>query len=208
MARRTRLLNELCDELLNGAIVRQLDVANIDESINVLNSLIEEMTSIDLIVFAAGVGDLNDNLDWEAERETIATNVAGFTAVANIAFKHFMKRKSGHFVAISSIAAIRGGKASPAYNASKAYIANYLEGLRQKANSLNMSVTITDIKPGFVDTAMAKGEGLFWVASANKAAQQIYEAIQKRKSHVYVTKRWRLIAWQLRIMPDYLYNRL
>lgn len=208
VARRTSLLNELQNELPNGALVRQLDVSNSNESVSVLAELIEEMTGVDLIVFAAGYGELNENLDWELEHASIATNVMGFTAVANIALKHFIKKKSGHLVAISSVAALRGGKASPAYNASKAFISNYLEGLRQKVTCLGLPIIITDIKPGFIDTDMAKGDGLFWVASAKKAARQIYDAINKRKSHVYVTKRWRLIAWLLRIMPDYLYNRL
>lgn len=208
MARRTNLLNALQSELPNGALVKQLDVENTNDSVSILTELIEEMAGVDLIVFAAGNGELNENLEWELEHASIATNVVGFAAVANIALKHFIKRKSGHFVAISSVAALRGGKASPAYNASKAYISNYLEGLRQKVTCLGLPIIITDIKPGFVDTAMAKGEGQFWVASAQKAARQIYDAINKRKSHVYVTKRWRLIAWLLRTMPNYLYNRL
>lgn len=207
-ARRTCQLNELQNELPNGALIKQLDVANSSDSMYVLASLIDEMNGVDLIVFAAGAGEINNDLDWELERTTIATNVIGFTSVANIALKHFMKRKSGHLVAISSIAAIRGGKASPAYNASKAYISNYLEGLRQKVTDLGLPITVTDVKPGFVDTAMAKGEGLFWVASTEKAARQIYDAINHKKSQVYVTKRWRLVAWLLRIMPNYLYTRL
>ena len=208
MARRLILLNKLQEELANEVLVKQLDVANIDTSMNILNELIEEMGNVDLVVLSAGNGELNEKLEWQLECETIATNVLGFTAVANIAIKHFMDKKSGHFVAISSVAAIRGGSVSPAYNASKAFISNYLEGLRKKVKRLGMSITITDIQPGFVDTAMAKGEGLFWKSSAEKAATQIYGAIKKKKSHLYVTKRWKLIAWLLRAMPDYLYNRL
>ena len=55
-------------------------------------------------------------------------------------------------------------------------------------------IVITDIQPGFVDTAMAKEEGLFWVASSLKAAQQIYNAIERNKKHAYITKRWRVIG--------------
>ena len=208
LARRASLLNELECELANGAIVKQLDVTNINEAASTLTELIEEMVDVDLVIFAAGAGELNDNLEWELERVSIATNVVGFTAVTNIAIKYFIKKRSGHLAAISSVAAIRGGRASPAYNASKAFISNYLEGLRQKVTRLGLPITITDIKPGFIDTAMAKGDDLFWVASAKEAAKQIYSAINKRKSHAYVTKRWRLIAWLLRAMPDSLYNRL
>ena len=208
VARRINLLNEFQSELPSKTLVKQLDVANTNDSIRVMSELIVEMDGVDLIVFAAGVGELNANLEWELERMCIATNVAGFMAVANIAINHFIKRQSGHFVAISSIAAIRGGKAAPAYNASKAFIANYLEGLRQKVVSLGFPIVITEIRPGYVDTAMAKGEGLFWVASVDKASRQIYDAIRKKKSCVYVTKRWRLIALLLKWMPGVLYSRL
>ena len=63
---------------------------------------------------------------------------------------------------------------------------------------------VTDIQAGFVDTAMAKGEGegLFWVAPVETAARQIVAAIRRKRSHAYVTRRWRLVAWLLRILPD------
>ena len=52
-----------------------------------------------------------------------------------------------------------------------------------------LPIVVTDIRPGFVDTAMAKGEGLFWVASPHKAARQIYRAIERKAKHACVTRR-------------------
>lgn len=40
---------------------------------------------------------------------------------------------------------------------------------------------MTDVRLGFVDTDMAKGEGLFWVAPVEKAAEQIFTAIKKNE---------------------------
>ncbi len=128
--------------------------------------------------------------------------------MANVAFNYFEKKGSGHIVGISSIAALRGASDSPAYNASKAYMSNYLQGLRQKAYKSGLSITITDIQPGFVNTSMAQGRGLFWVASVSDAAIQIYNAIDSKKKHAYITARWRIIAWLLKVMPDWLYNKL
>jgi len=71
-----------------------------------------------------------------------------------------------------------------------------------------MNIHITDIRPGFVDTRMAKGEGLFWVASVEKAAKQIYTAIVKKKKIVYVTKRWGIIALVLKRIPNFIYDRM
>jgi len=207
IARRIHLLHDLQNQLPNDTIARQLDIANAESTINTLSELFYEMGTVDLVVLSAGTGDLNENLDWPIEQATIATNVTGFSAAANVAIKHFIKNRSGQLVAISSIAALRGGDSSPAYNASKAYMSNYLEGLRKKVTGLGLPIVITEIQPGFVATDMAKGKGLFWVAPLNKAAQQIYHAIIKNKTHAYITRRWRLVAWLLKAMPSYLYIR-
>jgi short-subunit dehydrogenase len=70
-----------------------------------------------------------------------------------------------------------------------------MKGKRSKAK-----IMVTDIQPGFVDTAMALGE-TFWMASVNKATTQIYLAIKKKKRKAYITKRWALIAWVLKFAP-------
>ncbi len=143
-----------------------------------------------------------------SRKKTIDVNVSGFAAMANVAMKHFLSKGSGHLVGISSIAAIRGDDSAPAYNASKAFVPNYLIGLRKKISKARLPIVITDVRPGFVDTAMAQGDGLFWVAPPQKAAQQIFAAIEKKKKHVYVTKRWKLIGWMMKIVPDFIYNRI
>ncbi|MEO6456456.1 MAG: hypothetical protein ABIN97_20435, partial [Ginsengibacter sp.] len=73
---------------------------------------------------------------------------------------------------------------------------------------LKTNVTVTDIQPGFVDTAMAKGDGKFWVAPPAQAAEQIYSAIISKKKRVYITKRWWLIATVLKYLPDFIYRRI
>jgi short-subunit dehydrogenase len=170
MARRVHLLEELMGK---DVFVEQIDVSEVDSAKNKLKNLIERMGGVDLVVLSAGTGYLNPELDWNLENDTIKTNVTGFAAMANVAIKHFMDKGSGHLVRITSIAALRGGRQAPAYNASKAFESNYLEGLRQKVRKSGLSITITDIKPGFVKTAMAKGDGIFWAAEADKAALQI-----------------------------------
>jgi len=66
----------------------------------------------------------------------------------------------------------------------------------------------TDVRPGLVDTAMAKGEGLFWVMPVEKVARQICKAIHRKKSKVYVTKRWHILAIVNKILPFFLYKRM
>jgi short-subunit dehydrogenase len=208
MARRTHLLNELRNETGRELLVQGIDVADAETAMGTLANFIKEMGGADVIIISAGIGDLNNGLNWQLENATIGTNVTGFAALANVAIHHFMEKGSGHLVGISSIGALRGGRESPAYNASKAFESNYMEGLRQRIRKLGLPITVTDIKPGYVKTAMAKGEGIFWAASADKAAMQIYRAINRRASNIYVTRRWRLIAWLLKLVPGPIYERL
>lgn len=205
--RRSELLQELQKELPGKIFAKRIDVV-LPAAMELLKELITEMGGVDVIVINAGTGFINKGLEWAKEKETIDVNVYGFAAMANVSFEYFRGRGSGHIVGISSIAAIRGGGDAPAYNASKAFVSNYLEGLRQKAVKMRLPITVADIQPGFVDTAMAQGEGLFWVAPPGKAAKQIFEAIEKKKSHTYVTKRWRLIAWLLKLIPGRIYSKL
>jgi short-subunit dehydrogenase len=204
--RRTELLTELQAELQSKCLIRTMDVADTSTAIETFNSLIVEMGGVDLVVISAGTGHGTADLQWPNEKDTIDTNVLGFTAIADTAFNYFIKQGHGHLVGISSIAAIRGSRYAPSYNASKAFVCNYLEGLRHMAIKSKLPIYVTDIQPGFVDTRMAQGDKIFWRASTNKAARQIYRAIQRKKPHAYVTRRWRLIAWVLKIMPNWCFR--
>ncbi len=206
--RRIERLDELKEKYSGRVFLKKIDVNRTDAAVRSAGELIREMGGIDLFFISSGTGDINYGLDLGKELGTVETNVAGFTAMANVAAGYFDEKGSGHIAAISSIAAVRGGSASPAYNASKAYQSSYLQGLRQRGAKRKTDLVVTDIMPGFIRTEMMKGEGLFWVAPAEKAALQIYRALKKKKSHAYITKRWRLMAWLIRLLPDFLYNKI
>lgn len=207
-ARRKNLLESLQGECEREIFTEFMDISNQDESVKILNQLIEKMNGVDLIIISAGVGYINKDLDLKKEQETININVAGFSAIATESFKYFSSQKSGHIVGISSVASIRGSDLAPSYFASKAYISNYLEGLRKKGVKDNLNIKVLDVLPGFVDTAMGQAEEAFWVSSVEKAAVQIFEAIKKNKKRVYVTKRWAIIGGLLKLMPDWLFCKI
>lgn len=208
VARRTDLLVQLREELAGPCVIKTIDVSQPELAMPLMRELIEELHDVELFIISAGTGSNNATLAWEPERETIVVNVLGFASMVNVAVAHLEARGAGHLVGISSLAALRGIGAAPAYAASKAFVSNYLQGVRYRFWKLKLPIVVTDVQPGFVDTAMAKADTLFWVASPQKAARQILAAIRRRKAHVYVTKRWRLIAWLMRLVPDALYGRL
>lgn len=130
--RRVHLLNGLKKELSNKSFVKMIDVSNTAEAINRFKELITEMEGVDIVVISSGVGYINRDLQWAQEKETIDVNVLGFTAMVNVAMHHFLSKGSGHLVGISSVAAIRGDGEAPAYNASKAFVSNYMRVCKKK----------------------------------------------------------------------------
>lgn len=170
--------------------------------------LIEQLGGIDLIIFSAGIGNLNKDLGYEVENEANLLNVLGFTEVSDWCYRYFLKQGYGHYVAITSLSGIFGSRVAPAYHAAKAYQVSYLEGLRQKANKSGLPIYITDIRPGFVDTPITEGKKTFWSASCPKAASQIFSLIRRKKSVGYVSKRWRFIACLIKTFPRWLRNRM
>jgi short-subunit dehydrogenase len=206
-ARRLELLEEMARNTAGIEQTRFMDVSGPEIAVSILRSLLDDMGSVELIVISAGTGFLNPDLDWDKEKKTVEVNVTGFAAVAGEAMKYFLKKGYGHLVGISSIASLRGGRVSPAYNASKAFESSYLDALRFKAIHDGVGISVTEIRPGLVDTAMAKGENLFWLAPPAKAAAQIMRAIRRKKRRVYVTRRWRVVAWFYRVAPDRLFAK-
>ena len=207
VARREDLLARLQTELPVPSHIRRVDISDPEAAMPALEQLIADMGDVELFVLNAGVGFLTRDLEWDVERETIKVNVLGFAAMLNVAFQALKARGSGHIVGISSISALRGARHAPAYNASKAFVSNYLEGIRHYCRRHSLPITVTDIQPGFVKTPMAKSDRLFWMATAEEAARQIDAAIQARRPHAYITRRWRLIAWLIKSLPRSLYER-
>jgi short-subunit dehydrogenase len=204
-ARRVELLCELQKEIPSQTFIKQIDVSKPEVAMVLLRELINEMGGMDMIVLNSGVNTRNSEFEWEKEIELINVNISGFVAGACVAVKHFRAQGSGHIVWISSIAALKGSATCSSYNASKAFVSNYLEGLRHRFSATN--IYVTDIRPGLVDTDMVRGQpGLFWMAAAEDAARQIFQAIKAKKKVVYVTRRWSIIAWLIKVMPDWVYS--
>jgi len=206
--RRLELLKEIKSEDPDLYFIKNFDIKDTKVSLEKLEELANDLGGLDLLIISSGTGDLNDSLDFEIEKNTIETNVTGFTAIAGWAFKYFERQECGHLVAISSIGGLRGSWQAPSYNATKSYQINYLEGLRQKANRVRSRIYITDIRPGLVDTEMAKGEGLVQVMPVEKTVRQIFKAIKKKKRIAYVTKRWGVFAVLLKLIPGVIYDRM
>lgn len=207
--RRRHRLKDLQAQLGEGIYISAQDVEKPGEAFRQMDSLTEAMGGMDILVINAGVSNFGGQFDWPAERRVVDVNVRGFTALANYGFRYFERQGHGHIVGVSSIAALFPYGLSATYNASKAFVSTYLAGCRQRARHSSARITVTDLQPGFVESEMTEGkEGMFWVANTAVAARQMADAIEHRRSHAYITRRWRLVAWLLKLVPGWVWNRI
>ncbi len=196
-------LEDIAGRCGNGSVIRRMDVTRPEEAIRQFEELTAELGGCDMCIVSSGVLSSGTDLLWENERDTIAVNVTGFTALCVAAFTLFRRQGRGHLVGISSIASLLGGPRAPAYNASKAFESIYLDGLRYRAATQGLAMQITCIHPGYVHTRMTAGKkGMVLPVSAEKAAHQILDAIEKGKPRAFVTRRALVLAWLIRLVPD------
>ena len=171
--------------------------------------IVRDLGGLDLIVYVAAYQPAvsRDEYNFTKDKAMISVNLLGAIAWLNQAAIRFDRARKGHIVGISSIAGDRGRVSGPVYNASKAGLNTFLEALRNRL--ARRGVTVTTIKPGFVDTKLlANAAKTFWVISPEDAAAQIYLAISRKQGSVYVPKRWMFVGLIIRHIPSVIFKRL
>jgi len=207
--RRIERLEEMKKELGNYYYFSEMDVTDHEKSKEQLHELIRQMGGMDIIVLNAGISNYQASSVTSMEQMIIEVNVSGFIQLFGEAFKYFRQQGHGQIVGVSSIASLFGSSRAAPYSASKAFISTYMQAYRQRSNSMDHDITITDVKPGFVKSEMTEGKkGMFWVAETDKAVKQMLKDIEKKKSYSVVTRRWILVAWLLKLTPNWILDRL
>ena len=214
LARRADMLKSLCDEINQSAGETRAvpyihDATNYKVVPQLFKDIVTDFGGLDLFIYCAGIS-LPTGLkhyDFEKDRATTEANYIGALAWLNPAAELFQGLKTGQIVGISSVAGERGRVGNPSYNASKAALTCYLEALRNRLT--RHGVHVLTVKPGFVQTDMVKdAKKLFWVVSPEKAADDVWKAIRKRKQDIYVPARWRLVMWIVRLIPSFIFRKM
>ena len=87
----------------------------------------------------------------------------------------------GHIAVISSIAGVKGLAPAPSYSATKAFQNAYIQALEQLAYSQRLPIRFTDIRPGFVDTALIAGSGFPMKMKPEVVARHIVRSIYSQQ---------------------------
>jgi short-subunit dehydrogenase len=187
------------------------DVTRYNEAPALLQKIIADIGGLDVFVFMAGVnyppGGM-DKYNFENDRKMIEVNLIGAMAWLTPAAEMFQSAKTGQIVGIGSVAGDRGRVGNPGYNTSKGGLAIYLESLRNRLT--RHGVNVLTVKPGFVKTEMlkaAQGATPFAI-EAEKAADDIYNAMRKRRQMIYTPFIWRYIMFVIQHIPSFIFRRL
>lgn len=197
-ARRTDVLEALAGEIRGAggaARVVTLDVTDAPAAQATLLAVDDEVGGLDLVIANAGVDRprWSGKLRWAEDCEpVIAVNVTGMVATVTALLPRMVERKRGHVAATSSLAKYRGLPRFAVYAGSKAFVSNFLETLRIDLRGTGVSVT--DIRPGFVRTAMTEGgkNPMPFLMDADEAAALIWKGLRQRRRVVEFP--WPLVA--------------
>ena len=214
VARREDELRRIMDEINDAAggeraIAVAHDFRAVEEAPELVQEIARRLGGIDLVIFAAGAmpAVAIDEYDTGKDREMLEVNLLGAVAWLNPVAERMARLGRGTIVGIGSVAGDRGRAPNPVYCTSKAGFHAYLEALRNRVAKLG--VKVVTIKPGFVDTAMTRGkEGLFWVISADRAAEIILKKAKSGVVTAYVPARWRLVMTIVRSIPSFIFTKL
>ena len=188
--------------------IQILDITR-DDAPERLHRLIEAMSGMDLFFLSSGVGRQNMTLQEDIELWTAATNVSGFIRMVTASYRYFRNNGGGHIAVISSIAGTKGLGSAPAYSASKRFQNTYIDALAQLTHLQKDNIIFTDIRPGFVDTAILDDPKKYPMLMRPEAvAQHIVHTLEKRKRVAVIDWRYRLLVFFWRLVPQRIWERL
>jgi short-subunit dehydrogenase len=166
----------------------------------------------DLVVASAGVsvGTLSEcREDLATFRRVIDINVYGMAATF-LPFIPAMRAAGGtrRLAGFASVAGIRGLPGAAAYSASKAAAIAYLESLRLELRG--SAVRVVTIAPGYIRTPMTDVNSypMPFLLPADVAARRFARAIAAGRSYVVIPWQMAIVAKLLRLLPNWLYDRL
>lgn len=208
-ARREEALKELKLQIPAQVEYEVIDITSADATSR-LNALIDKLGGMDIYFHCSGVGHQNTKIDIKVEVDTVRTNALGFTQMSVAAYNYFKdNKKQGQIAVISSIAGTKGLGVSPSYSATKRYNYIYLDCLEQLSRMQNVNITFTDIRPGFVTTALLDdGQKYPMQMSVEYAAKKIFKAVKRRKRVAVIDWKYSILVSFWKLIPRWLWVRL
>ncbi len=187
------------------------DVADIAAMAQVGRECIAAQGLPDVVIANAGISIGMDTAqfdDLEVMRRTFETNNLGLAASFHPFVGAMNARGSGTLVGVASVAAIRGLPGHGAYCASKAAVLAYCESLRGECRPFG--VRVVTLLPGYIDTPLTRGNrySMPFLMPVEAFAEQAVRAIRAQVSYRVIPWQMGVLAKLLRLLPNWLYDRV
>lgn len=213
IARRQDKLEELAARVRERGVkaaVAPANVADRDQTLAAMASIRQQLGPIDLLVANSGIGLPTElePLNLDEVDNMIRVNLLGVVyAIAGV-LPEMLQRGQGHVSAVSSLAAYKGMPGESGYCSSKAAVNTYLEGLRIQLRK--RGIAVTTLCPGFIKTPMTAVNTfpMPWLMTAEKAAQNIVWALEKKKKVYNFPWQTSLLMRLTRWVPDRMLARI
>ena len=138
------------------AVAYQSDAANYNDSIELVEKIVKDFDSIDILVNYAGI--TRDNLLMRMQEEdfnqVIKVNLNSVFNMTKAVQKIMLKQRSGSIINMSSVVGVKGNAGQSNYAASKAGIIGFSKSIALELGSRNIRCNV--IAPGFIETEMTK----------------------------------------------------
>lgn len=210
-ARNLEALEELRKTQPENISVARIDVTD-TECVKQFYDLIELIDGMDILLFAAGTGFCDPDLDDEKLSSTLATNVMGFARITAAAYRYFRRtadRTPGQIAAITSVAGTKGIGISAAYSASKRFQQTFLNALEQLAYRQQVNIRFTDIRPGFIRTPLLRDDRTYpMIMTLDYAAPLIEKAVLKRRRVACIDSRWAVVNALWKCVPQCVWRHI
>jgi short-subunit dehydrogenase len=216
-ARRLDRLEALRDEITAAypgrtVVVRALDVDDHDAVFRVFRDVADTLGGLDRIIVNAGIGKGAPigTGRFDANKQTITTNLVSALAQCEAAMEIFRAAGAGHLVIVSSLSARRGmPKSMTAYAASKAGVATLAEGIR--AEMIGKPIKVTTLLPGYIASEMNErvAQQTPLMSSTSKGVRAMVRAIEREADEATVPAwPWRPMSMVIKHAPLRMLRRL
>lgn len=212
-------LEEFADELLQAGARCALSIVDVRQREQVQSAVRDiagALGPVDILIPCAGICHAStvDDLEIAQLEEILRINFFGMTYMIEATLPSMLERNSGRIVGISSMAGLRGIPFEPAYSASKAAVAAYLESIRSELR--HRGITVTTVFPGYVQTPLLDGiNGMMGAdmsrgnaLTATAAAATIAAGVERKQSYIYLPRSLGLSVRLSRLMPPRMYDRV
>ncbi len=130
------------------------DASNYEDATKLIEDVLKDFESIDVLVNNAGIK--KDNLLMRMEKSdfdsVVNTNLSSVFNLTKASVRTFLKQRNGSIINISSVVGIKGNAGQSNYSASKAGIIGFSKSIALELGSRNIRSNV--IAPGFIETDM------------------------------------------------------